>query len=200
MFRAHVLIVRRSKLYYTASGIITLCRWLSRAQIERILSQSVHGTATCRCNDTRDCIIQFCPPDDEHMCSKHLEAWNKLIIKFSASSWLILINKYIELHGQQSIKKKYNCMFRPCMWAISRLWFNLQSSYTRCVGCSFGVLEVGWGERDLVVSIVGTMTWGCYKWIIISCLCTYVNVGYYSNAKDMLKIVYLKLGHMYINS
>ena len=38
------------------------------------------------------CIIQFCPPDDEHMCSKHVEAWNKLIIKFSASSWLILIN------------------------------------------------------------------------------------------------------------
>ena len=27
----------------------------------------------------------------EHMCSKHAEAWNKLIIKFSASSWLILI-------------------------------------------------------------------------------------------------------------
>ena len=33
------------------------------------------------------------PPDDEHMCSKHVEAWNTLIIKFSASSWLILINK-----------------------------------------------------------------------------------------------------------
>ena len=26
-------------------------------------------------------------------CSKHVEAWNKLIIKFSAPSWLILINK-----------------------------------------------------------------------------------------------------------
>jgi hypothetical protein len=25
----------------------------------------------------------------EHLCSKHVEAWNKLI-KFSASSWLIL--------------------------------------------------------------------------------------------------------------
>ena len=37
-------------------------------------------------------------------CSKHVEAWNKLIIKFSASSWLILINKYIEMHGQQNIK------------------------------------------------------------------------------------------------
>jgi len=33
-----VFIIRRSKLYYTASGIITLCWWPSRAQ--------VHGTAT----------------------------------------------------------------------------------------------------------------------------------------------------------
>ena len=49
MFRAHVLIVRRSKLYYRASGIIT-----------PIGGRPVHGT------------------------------WNKLIIKFSASSWLIL--------------------------------------------------------------------------------------------------------------
>ena len=63
----------------------------------------VHGTATYRCDDTRDCIIQFCPPDDEHVCSKHVEAWNKLIIKFSASSWLILRNKYIEMHVQQNI-------------------------------------------------------------------------------------------------
>jgi len=29
----------------------------------------------------------------EHMCLKNVEAWNKLIIKFSASSWLILRNK-----------------------------------------------------------------------------------------------------------
>jgi len=28
----------------------------------------------------------------------------KLIIKFSASSWLILRNKYIEMHGQQNVK------------------------------------------------------------------------------------------------
>jgi len=34
----------------------------------------------------------------EHMCSKHLEAWNKLIVKqkFCASSWLITeIKKYV---------------------------------------------------------------------------------------------------------
>ena len=69
----------------------------------------VHNLCTGRppteCDDTRCCIIQFCSPDDEYMCSKHVEAWNKLIIKFSASIWLILINKYIEMHGQQNIKK-----------------------------------------------------------------------------------------------
>jgi len=60
MFRAHVLIIRRSKLYCTACGIITLCGWPSRAR-----------------DDTRGCIMQFWHPDDEHMCSKHVEAWNK---------------------------------------------------------------------------------------------------------------------------
>ena len=46
-------------------------------------------------------------------------------------------------------------MFRPYMWGIFRLKFNLQISYTRCVG-----RLVGWvgGGRDVVVSIVGTMT------------------------------------------
>ena len=61
MFRAHVLIVRRAKLYYTVSGVITPIGG------RPILSQSVHGTATYRCDDTRDCIINFLPPDDEHM-------------------------------------------------------------------------------------------------------------------------------------
>jgi hypothetical protein len=55
-----------------------------------VLSQPAHGMATYRCDDTRGCMVQFWPPDYEHMCSKHVEAWNKLIIKFSASSWLIL--------------------------------------------------------------------------------------------------------------
>ena len=47
-FEHHVLIVRRIKLYYTASGIIT-----------PIGGRPVHGTATYRCDDTRGCIIQF---------------------------------------------------------------------------------------------------------------------------------------------
>jgi len=66
MFRAHVLIIRRSKLHYTASGIIKI-----------IGGRLVHETPTYKFDDTRGCVMQFWPPDDEHMCSKHVEAWNK---------------------------------------------------------------------------------------------------------------------------
>ena len=69
MFRAHVVIIRRSKLHYIY-----------------------------RCDDTRGCVIQFWPPDDEHLCSKHVEAWNKTYCKtkFCASSWLNTeINLYL---------------------------------------------------------------------------------------------------------
>ena len=48
MFRALVLIVRKEKLYYTVSGIIT-----------HIGGRPVHRTATYKCDDTGDCIIQF---------------------------------------------------------------------------------------------------------------------------------------------
>ena len=35
--------------------------------------------------------MKFWPTNDEHMCSKHVETWNKLILKqkFCAPSWLI---------------------------------------------------------------------------------------------------------------
>ena len=72
-------------------------------------------------------------------------------------------------------------MFRPYMWAIFRLSFNLQISCTSCVG-RLG----GWGKRDLVVSVVGAVTPGCYKWIFSSCLCTHVKWFCHSYAKSML--------------
>ena len=56
-----------------------------------------HVLETYRCDDTRGYEMQFWPPDDEHMCSKHVEAWNNLIVKqkLFASSWLITeINIY----------------------------------------------------------------------------------------------------------
>ena len=53
MFRGTiVLITRRSKLCYTVSGIITLCRWLSGAYLRT-------GRPPTDCDDTRCCITQF---------------------------------------------------------------------------------------------------------------------------------------------
>ena len=93
MFRAHVLIIRRSKFHYTASDIFTPIggRLVLRLREDCFLSQPVHETATYRCDDTRDCVMQFWPPDDEHMCSKHVEVCNTIIVKqkFCASIWLI---------------------------------------------------------------------------------------------------------------
>ena len=47
--------------------------------------------------------MQFLSPDDEHMCSKHVRAWNKLIVKqkFCASSLLITdINSTVLSKGE----------------------------------------------------------------------------------------------------
>ena len=55
MFRAYVLIIRRSKLYYTASGIIMP---IGRERTA-VLSQPLHEMATYRHDDTRGCVIQF---------------------------------------------------------------------------------------------------------------------------------------------
>ena len=91
MFRANLLIIRRSKLHYTASGIITtVSLFLTSICFEHMCSSS--GGQNCiKRLLTRGCVMQFWPPDDEHLCSKYVEAWNKLIVKqkFFSSSWLI---------------------------------------------------------------------------------------------------------------
>jgi len=67
--------------------------------------------------------MQFWSPNDEHICSKNVEAWNKLIVKqkFCASSWLITeINKLrctvsktlkllkkIQLKAQEQVEGQY---------------------------------------------------------------------------------------------
>ena len=59
-----MLIIRRSKLYYTTSGIVTP---VGGRPVHRLREAPVHRTATYRCDDTRCYIIQFYPPDDEHI-------------------------------------------------------------------------------------------------------------------------------------
>jgi len=54
-----------------------------------------------------ECVIKFWPPDDEHMCSKHVEAWKKIIVKQILCIKLVKYwDKYTEMHGQQNVKKK----------------------------------------------------------------------------------------------
>jgi len=102
MFRAYVLIIRRSVLHYTASGIITPTG-----------GRLVHETAAYRCNDTRAGLMQFWPHDDEHMCSKHVEAWHKLIVKqiICASSWLVteinIFSMFMNFDCEKNCSKLY---------------------------------------------------------------------------------------------
>jgi len=50
--------------------------------------------------------MQFWPPDDEHMCSEHVKAWNKTYRKTKILC-IKLVNywdKYTEMHGMQNIE------------------------------------------------------------------------------------------------
>ena len=74
----------------------------------------MHETATYRCDDTRGCVMQFWPPDDEHMCSKHVEERNKLTVKqkFCASSWLITEINILRCTVSKTPKKIKYCVYR----------------------------------------------------------------------------------------
>jgi len=59
-----LLVIRRSKFYYTACGIIT-----------PVGGRPVHlctGSPPTECDDTRCCIIQFLTPDDEHSNARYM--------------------------------------------------------------------------------------------------------------------------------
>jgi len=51
----------------------------------------LHVSSTCAHHQEVKCVRQYWRPDDVHMCSKHVEAWNKLTVKhkFCASIRLI---------------------------------------------------------------------------------------------------------------
>jgi len=86
---------------------------------------------------TYRCVMQFWPPDDEHMCSKHIEAWNKhivkqiLCIKF-ANYW----DKYTEMHGQQNIKIYQSYVFQKKIivyWHHSLIAYKNMSVAEQCL-------------------------------------------------------------------
>jgi len=113
-------LVREDDMYMTSIRVLTFC-WPRISVINQLDAQNVcftislfhastclvHETATYRCDDTTGCLIQFWPPDDEHMWSKYVEAWKeKLTVKqkFCASSCLITeINNQLGCVGKSML-------------------------------------------------------------------------------------------------
>jgi len=63
-----------NKFYFMPLHVSSTC---AHHQEVKIVIYSLWYHHTYRCDDTRGCVMQYWPPDDEHMCSKHVEAWNK---------------------------------------------------------------------------------------------------------------------------
>jgi len=112
----------KNKYYKTTHNIKSAYEQYNLTETTTVLSQPVHETATYKCDDTRGCVMQFWPPDYEHMCSKHVEAWNKLTVKqkFCASSWLITEINILRCMVSKTSKKKKQYLFKQiCMtWTI----------------------------------------------------------------------------------
>jgi len=76
-----------NKFYFMPLHVSSTCAY---HQDVKIALHSLWYNHTYRCDYTRGCVMQFWHPDDKHMCSKHVEAWNKTYCEtnFCASSWL----------------------------------------------------------------------------------------------------------------
>ena len=67
-----------NKFYFTLLHVSSNC---AHHQEVKIALYSLWYHHTYRFGDTRGRVMQFWPPDDEHSCSKHVEAWNKTYCK-----------------------------------------------------------------------------------------------------------------------
>ena len=72
-----MLIIRRLNCIDATSGIVTLSKWLSGAQVERELRRQ----PLTEIDVTRCCINTIQPPDDEHLMLETCRGYNKRIVK-----------------------------------------------------------------------------------------------------------------------
>ena len=120
-----------------------------------------------QCDDTRGCVMQFWPPDDEHVCSKHVEAWNKLIVKqkFCASSWLIT-----EINILRYTVSKTST-FSICSYPRS-VSTKFQCSYVATAGMQHNTFTLATNKKEKVdqigvwISVDMILRWESYHFII----------------------------------
>jgi len=92
---------------------------------------TVHRTATYRCDDTRCCILMM-----GTWCSKHVEAWNKIIVKQILCIKLVNYwDKYTEMHGQQNVKECWQLI------TCDKIYFILISVINQLDAQNFFVLQ-----------------------------------------------------------
>jgi len=114
-FEHHVLIIRRSKLYCTASGIITPIECFEnhvliiiRSKLYCCIVQPLVSSHAIGVMIPEAVQYNFDLLMMSTWCSKHVEAWNKLIVKqkFRASSWLITKINILRCTVSKTSKKK----------------------------------------------------------------------------------------------
>jgi len=112
-----------------------------------------HYHHTYRCDDTRGCVMQFWPPDEEHMCSKHVEAWNKFIVKqkFCASSWLITETNILRCKVSKTSKSLSTCFGRICSPSSGAILYIYNNWYVFCflVDCLLAVRKYSHTHQDI---------------------------------------------------
>ena len=119
-------------------------RTCAHRQEVKIALHSLWYHHTYRCDDTRGCVMQFWPPDDEQMCSKHVETWNKLIVKqkFCASSWLITEINILRCTVSKTSKKKSFTCFAPPSFCIKKPHSGLSKCFAKSVFVHFGIIFI----------------------------------------------------------
>jgi len=87
-----------NKFYFMPLHVSSTC---AHHQVIKIALHSLWYHHTYRCDDTRGCI----PPDDEHMCSKHVETRNKIYCETILCIKLVNYwDKYAEMHCQRNVR------------------------------------------------------------------------------------------------
>jgi len=108
----------------------------------KIALHSLWYHPTCRWDDTRGCVMQFWPPDDEHICSKHVEAWNKTYCKHILCIELVKYwDKCTEMYCQQNIEIFTIHWLTACNLRFSYRPINIQGPIRMCSAIRYQRLQ-----------------------------------------------------------
>jgi hypothetical protein len=110
----------------------------------------LHVSSTC--SHHMVCVMQFWPPDDEHMCSKRVEAWNKLIVKQNccASSWLITEINTLRCRSAKVASFVFDCIIH--LWSYQHIKDVSSEKYIFCL--FFGIRAFSYSRMYLSIILL----------------------------------------------